>query len=85
MSDQPDFAQPDLAQSDLTREITTIYIGLMQALDGASLTAVRSALAMAVLMTGENSGLDGEALTEWIDETGNEAKAVIGQTLPPRH
>ena len=72
-------------QPDHSLEITTLYLGLMQALDGASLPAVRSALAMAVLMTGENSGLGGADLVDWIDETGNEAKAVLGHATPPRH
>jgi hypothetical protein len=72
-------------QPDDALEITTLYLGLMQALDGASLSAVRSALAMAVLMTGENSGLGGEDLLEWIDQTGNEAKAVLSHQALPRH
>lgn len=71
--------------SEHSLEITTLYLGLMQALDGASLPAIRSALAMAVLMIGENSGLGGDDLVDWIDETGNEAKAVLGHPPPPRH
>ncbi len=71
--------------ADRSREITTLYLGLMQALAGASLPSIRSALAMAVLMTGENSGLDGDDLVEWIDQTGDEAKAALGAPNAPRH
>ncbi|RYE09964.1 MAG: hypothetical protein EOP22_06845 [Hyphomicrobiales bacterium] len=71
--------------ADRSREITTLYLGLMAALAGASLPAIRSALAMAVLMTGENSGLDGDDLVAWIDQTGDEAKAVLGSPHAPRH
>ncbi len=70
---------------DHSIEITRLYLGLMQTLDGASLPAVRSALAMAMLMTGENSGLEGSDLLDWIDQTGNEARAVIGRSPAPRH
>ena len=70
---------------DHSLEITRLYLGLMQTLDGASLPAIRSALAMAMLMTGENSGLDGPDLLDWIEQTGNEAKAVISRSPTPRH
>jgi hypothetical protein len=62
-----------------------LYLRLMRALDGASLPAVRSALAMAMLISGENSGLSGEELLDWIDQTGNEAKAVLARPDLPRH
>lgn len=70
---------------DHSIEITRVYLGLMQALDGASLPAVRSALAMALLMTGENSGLAGAELLDWIEQTGEEARAVIAHSSAPRH
>lgn len=70
---------------EITLEIAGIYIGLMETLDGASLPAARSALAMATLMTGENAGLTGDDLVEWIDQTCNEARVALGRPPHPRH
>ena len=61
----------------LSFEVSCVYVEVMQALEGASTAATRSALAMAVLMTGEHLGLTGQALIDWIDETGNNAKAAL--------
>jgi hypothetical protein len=72
-------------QADHSPEVMRLYLRLMRALDGASLPAVRSALAMAVLISGENSGLSGEELLDWIEQTGNEAKAVLAHSCLPRH
>ena len=70
--------------SDYGLEVTALYLGLMQVLEGASLAAARSALAMSVLMIGENAGLSGDNLVDWIDQTGNEAKGVLGRIPAPR-
>jgi hypothetical protein len=65
-------------------EVTRLYLGLMQVLEGARLPAARSSLAMAVLMTGENAGMAGDDLIEWIEQTGSEAKAVLERPPRPR-
>ena len=70
--------------SDHSLEVTALYLGLMQVLEGANLAAARSALAMSVLMIGENAGLVGDNLLDWIDGTGDEAKAVLGRIPAPR-
>ncbi len=67
---------PDPSES-LSLEVSCLYIELMQALEGASTSAIRSALAMAMLMTGEHQGLTGHALAEWIDGTSANAKAAL--------
>lgn len=66
-------------------EVAELYLGLMQALEGASLPALRSALAMTLLMTGERLGLSGEALGDWIDQPGEEAKAILVRPPAPRN
>jgi hypothetical protein len=75
MSDRP----------DITLEVTALYLGMMEVLAGASLPAVRSALAMTMLMAGENAGLTGDDLVDWIDQTGNEARVALGRQPHPRH
>ena len=71
---------PDDPQEPLSLEVSCLYIEVMQALEGASTAAVRSTLAMAILMTGEHLGLTGQALADWIDETGDNAKAALRVT-----
>ena len=58
-------------------ELTRLYIGVMDALDGASPRRMQAALSMAVLMTGEHNGLAGEELMAWIDQTTDGAKAIV--------
>ncbi|MBI4922996.1 MAG: hypothetical protein HY834_14725 [Devosia nanyangense] len=75
----------DIDRETLAQEVTSIYVGVMRALEGASTAAAQSALAMAMLMTGEHLGLEGKDLADWIDETANDAKAVLaqGRRRPP--
>ena len=71
---------PDNSDGErLAQEVTGLYVGVMRALEGASTAAAQSALAMALLMTGEQLGLEGRDLADWIDETANDAKAVLAQ------
>ncbi len=70
-------------EQELRAEVAALYLELMDALDGASLPAARTSLAMAMLMTGEHFGLCGRDLAEWIDQMGGAAKAVLGSV--PRH
>lgn len=77
---------PDKIDNEaLAQEVIGIYVGVMRALEGASMAAAQSALAMAMLMTGEHLGLTGKDLADWIDETANDAKAVLaqGRRRPP--
>jgi hypothetical protein len=61
-------------------EVSDLYAGIMAALEGASTNAVRAALSMAVVMSGENIGLSGPDLLDWIEDTGADAKlALAGQ------
>ena len=65
-------------------ELARLYAGVMDALDGASAHRVQAALSMALLMTGENTGLAGEDLLAWIDQTSNSAKAIVRRLDGPR-
>ena len=83
---QSQIARTDMMSdpSDYGLEVTALYLGLMQVLEGASLASARSALAMSVLMIGENAGLSGDDLVDWIDQAANEAKGVLGRIPAPR-
>jgi hypothetical protein len=72
----------DRGQSPLAREVTDLYLGLMAALHGANREAARSALAMAVVMSGERSGLKGQSLLDWIDSIATAARSAV--LKPPR-
>jgi|GEM_PF-3844284 len=65
-------------------EIGDLYSAIMEALDGASADSAQSALAMAILMTGEYGGFEGPALLAWIDDTAAAAR-IAAHRLPPRH
>ena len=69
-------------ESPLVREVTDLYLGLMAALHGANRPAARSALAMAIVMTGERSGLDGQPLLDWIDSIVTAARAAVLKPPP---
>ena len=58
-------------------EVSDLYADIMGRLEGASTDAIRAALSMAVVMSGENIGLRGTALLDWIDETGEDAKLAL--------
>jgi hypothetical protein len=62
-------------------EIGDLYSAIMAALDGASADTAQSALAMAILMTGEYGGLEGPALLAWIDETATAAR-IAAHRMP---
>jgi predicted amino acid-binding ACT domain protein len=59
------------------REVSDLYADIMTTLEGASSNAIRAALSMAVVMSGENIGLSGSALVDWIEETGEDAKLAL--------
>ncbi len=65
-------------------ELARLYVGVMDALDGASIRRAQAALSMAVLMTGEHNGLAGEELLAWIDQTTASAKAIVRRLDDPR-
>ena len=65
--------------AEFTLEVSDLYVGLMQVLEGSSTDAARSALAMTLLMVGENAGLHDQQLIDWIDAAAGEAKTALGQ------
>jgi hypothetical protein len=73
----------DHGDSPLAREVTDLYLGLMAALHGANRAAARSALAMAIVITGERSGLAGQPLLDWIDTIATAARSAVLKP-PPR-
>jgi hypothetical protein len=58
-------------------EVTAVYIGIMSALEGASISSIQSALAAAAVMTGERLGLEGQDLVDWIDTIALRAQAAV--------
>lgn len=72
----------DRQGSSPAREVADLYVGLMSVLRGSSRPAAQSALAMAVVMSGEQSGLSGHALLDWIDSITASARATV--VKPPK-
>ena len=64
--------------TEFTFEVSDLYVALMQVLESASTEAARSALAMTLLMIGENAGLRDQQLIDWIDAAAGEAKSALG-------
>ena len=73
-------ARDDLSPLD---ELSGLYLAMMDALDGAAPRRAQAALSMAILMTGEHAGLEGNELIAWIDQTCDAAKAIVN-ALPAR-
>ncbi len=48
-------------------EVAIIYLGIVAAAAGHTPTAIRAALSMALTLLGEQHGLSGPALLDWID------------------
>jgi hypothetical protein len=60
-----------------TGEVAELYLGLIAVLHGASPTATRAALALAIVMSGEYAGLTGDALLAWIDDITASARSAM--------
>ncbi len=63
-------------------EVSDLYADIMSTLEGASTGAIRAALSMAVVMSGESIGLSGDALVDWIEDTGADAKLALAGRPP---
>jgi len=54
-------------QRSHAEEVAGVYVGIVAATSGHSLTVVEAALAMALTLIGERRGLTGPALVDWIE------------------
>lgn len=54
--------------------VAEIYLGIAAATAGRGLPLVRAALAMSITLIGEQHGLRGTALIEWIDSIARTAR-----------
>jgi len=69
---------PDRPSTD---DIARIYLGIVEASAGYDLAAVRAALSMSVVLLGEQHGLSGADLLDWIDTIS--ATARLAAELTP--
>ena len=65
-------------------EVAIVYLGIAAACDGHTPIAIRAALAMTLTLLGEQHGLAGDALLDWIDAIATTARlAAIIPTIVP--
>jgi hypothetical protein len=64
--------------------VAEIYLGIAAATAGHGLPLVRAALAMSITLIGEQHGLHGAALIDWIDSIANTARKAAGTAADAR-